>query len=73
MTGTAEAGDRFEFAMVAADIDCNGRTDLVVGTPYEDIGGFVDTGMVQVIWGGPLGWGTGRRPASTAKALSPRT
>jgi hypothetical protein len=57
VTGTAEAGDRFGFAMASADIDCDGSTDLVVGTPYEDISGFLDTGMVQVIWGGPLGLG----------------
>jgi hypothetical protein len=55
--GSAEAGDRFGFSMAAADIDCDRYTDLVVGTPYEDLSGFVDTGMVQVIWGGPTGLG----------------
>lgn len=31
--GVAEANDRFGFALSVADIDCDGFTDLVVGTP----------------------------------------
>jgi hypothetical protein len=57
VNGTAEAGDRFGFALASADINCDGSTDLVVGTPYEDISGFADTGMVQIVWGGPIGLG----------------
>ena len=37
--GVPESRDRFGFALAAADIDCDGYTDLVVGTPYEDLSG----------------------------------
>jgi hypothetical protein len=57
--GTAEAKDRFGFALAAADLNCDGYTDLVVGTPYEDIGGQADSGHLQVIWGAATGLGTG--------------
>lgn len=45
-----ETGDRFGFALAAADLDCDDFTDLVVGSPYEDAGG-TDSGLVQIIWG----------------------
>ncbi len=35
--GIAESGDRFGFSVAVADIDCDEYTDLVVGTPYEDL------------------------------------
>ena len=57
--GVAESGDRFGSALAAADLDCDGYTDLVVGTPYEDISGQSDSGYVQVIWGASTGLGTG--------------
>jgi hypothetical protein len=57
--GTAEVMDRFGFALAVADLNCDGNTDLVVGTPYEDIGGQADSGHVQVIWGAATGLGTG--------------
>ena len=40
----AEAGDRFGFALAVADIDCDEFTDLVVGSPYEDVGSAADAG-----------------------------
>ena len=49
--GIAETGDRFGTAMAAGDLDCDGYTDLVVGTPKEDINGQADSGYVQIIWG----------------------
>jgi hypothetical protein len=63
-----ETGDRFGFALAAADLDCDDFTDLVVGSPYEDVGG-ADSGLVQIVWGASTGLGTGR--ASTT--LSPAT
>ena len=68
VSDSPEAGDRFGFALAAADLDCDDLTDLVVGSPYEDAGG-VDSGLVQIVWGAPTGLGTGR--ASTA--LNPAT
>ena len=35
--GIADIGDRFGFSVAVADIDCDTYTDLVVGTPYEDL------------------------------------
>lgn len=68
VTDAPETGDRFGFALAAADLDCDDFTDLVVGGPYEDAGG-TDSGLVQIIWGTATGLGTGR--ASTA--LNPGT
>ena len=53
----AEAGDRFGFALAVADIDCDEYADLMVGSPYENVGSAADAGLVQIIWGGPGGLG----------------
>jgi hypothetical protein len=53
-------GDRFGFSMAAADIDSDGYTDLLVGTPYENVGTQTDAGMAQVIWGSSGGLGKGK-------------
>lgn len=55
VTGVAETGDRFGTALAVADLDCDDFTDLVVGTPLEDISGQADSGYVQVLWGGVSG------------------
>ena len=52
-------GDRFGTSLAVADIDCDEYTDLVVGTPNEDINGQADSGYVQIIWGSPAGLGSG--------------
>ena len=57
--GVAEANDRFGLALAVADIDCDGFTDLVVGSPYENINGQADSGYVQIIWGSTTGLGGG--------------
>jgi hypothetical protein len=46
----ASAADRFGTSLSAADLDNDGYTDLLVGTPYEDISGQADSGLAQVIW-----------------------
>ena len=51
----AENGDRFGAALAAGDFNGDGRTDLAVGAPNEDIAGLVDAGVVQVIYGSPAG------------------
>ena len=58
--GSAESGDRFGSAMAVADLDCDGFSDLVVGTPLEDVGGQRDSGLVQFVWGGPASLGRAR-------------
>ena len=53
--GTPEAGDHFASALAMADLDCDSYTDVVVGTPGEDLGGQADAGYVQVLFGGAGG------------------
>ncbi len=60
LAGVLEAGDRFGSSLAVADIDCDGYTDVVAGSPNEDLGGQSDTGYVQVIWGSGAGLGTGK-------------
>jgi D-alanyl-D-alanine carboxypeptidase len=48
--GGAEPGDYFGFALVAGDFDGNGRDDLAIGVPFEDLGSLVDAGAVHVIY-----------------------
>jgi FG-GAP repeat len=70
---TPTAGDRFGFATAAADLDNDGYTDLLVGTPYEDIGGQRDSGMAQVIWGSSGGLGKGRASSNLTQSSFGRT
>ena len=59
VAGSAEAYDHFGFSLAVADLDCDKFTDLVVGTPYENVNGQVESGYVQVVWGASTGLGTG--------------
>lgn len=54
-----ETGDRFGFSIASADVDGDGCHDLLVGTPLEDVGTRVDSGLAQIVWGAPGGLGTG--------------
>ncbi|MFB7091222.1 trypsin-like serine protease [Streptomyces sp. NPDC056296] len=57
--GGSEAGDWFAETMATVDYDEDGCTDLVVGTPAEDLGGAAQAGMVDILHGAPGGIGTG--------------
>jgi hypothetical protein len=48
---SSETGDRFGDLLSLGDFDGNGDADLAVGTPQEDIGAFLDAGMVCVAYG----------------------
>ncbi|GAB3998736.1 hypothetical protein GCM10029992_25390 [Glycomyces albus] len=52
---SAEAGDRFGFAMDTVDWDGDGCTDLVIGSPFEAIGDQDAAGHVAVVFGSPSG------------------
>ncbi|WP_446040071.1 FG-GAP-like repeat-containing protein [Streptomyces sp. SID1121] len=56
--GTSETGDGFGTNLTAADLDGDGYTDLIVGTPGEDIGSTPDVGLHTVLWGGVGGLAT---------------
>jgi hypothetical protein len=53
--GGYEEGDEFGRALTAGDFDGDGRDDLAVGIPYEDLGSWVNTGAVEVLYGGSSG------------------
>ncbi|WP_282791022.1 FG-GAP-like repeat-containing protein [Streptomyces sp. CC224B] len=53
--GTAERNDGFGYAVTPADMNGDGLTDLVVGTPDEDNGAALDAGTVTVLWGARTG------------------
>ncbi|MEU7406400.1 trypsin-like serine protease [Streptomyces sp. NPDC044948] len=62
--GGSEGNDQFGTALATVDYDEDGCTDLVVGTPRENLGEAVDTGMVDVLHGGRGGLGTSATKAT---------
>ncbi|MGV9878056.1 trypsin-like serine protease [Streptomyces sp. NPDC003006] len=59
VTGVAENGDQFGDALATVDYNLDGYTDLVVGTPGEDIANTADAGLVQIVYGSANGLGKG--------------
>ncbi|MEU4098852.1 FG-GAP and VCBS repeat-containing protein [Streptomyces sp. NPDC026673] len=53
--GSDEGGDGFGRALAAADVTGDGRADLAIGIPGEDVGTVADTGGVTVLLGSPSG------------------
>jgi hypothetical protein len=53
--GGAEAGDQFGFALAAGDFNGDGRDDLAVGVPGEDVGTLISAGAVNVLYGTATG------------------
>jgi secreted trypsin-like serine protease len=53
--GGSEADDWFGESIDTVDYDQDGYTDLVVGTPSEDLGQATDAGMADVLYGAPGG------------------
>ncbi|MFI8926994.1 FG-GAP and VCBS repeat-containing protein [Streptomyces sp. NPDC053474] len=53
--GNAEKGDGFGRTVRPADMNGDGITDIVVGTPDEDSGAKLSTGTVTVLWGSKSG------------------
>ena len=51
VAGTTGAGDRFGFALAAGDFDRDGRDDLAVGIPYQEVGGKSNPGAVAILRG----------------------
>ncbi|MFE6099935.1 trypsin-like serine protease [Streptomyces laurentii] len=59
VSGGSEPGDWFGESLATVDYNEDGYTDLVVGTPSEDIDTTADAGMVDVLYGAANGLGTG--------------
>ena len=55
VSGVAEDEDRFATALTSGDFDGDGHADLAVGVPTEDIGGGVDAGAVNLVYGSASG------------------
>ena len=56
-----EDDDRFGSSLVAGDFNNDGFDDLVIGSPYEDLGGtnqLVNAGMVTILYGSSSGLGS---------------
>lgn len=51
LAGVAELDDRMGEALAAGDVDGDGRDDLAIGAPYEDVGAVVDAGGVDLLYG----------------------
>ncbi|MET9900353.1 FG-GAP and VCBS repeat-containing protein [Streptomyces sp. NPDC006446] len=59
--GVAETGDHFGAALAVADVNDDGRDDLIAGAPGEAIGTRAGAGAATLLFGGPTGlvdaWG----------------
>lgn len=51
---SSEANDQFGRALAAGDFDGDGRADLAVGVPFEDVSGQNSAGLVQVLYASPV-------------------
>lgn len=58
--GHAELGDFFGGSLAAGDLDGNGKADLIVGVPFEDLYSVDDAGAAVVFFGGGSGLTTTR-------------
>ncbi|MBK8046255.1 MAG: FG-GAP repeat protein [Anaerolineales bacterium] len=47
----SEANDLFGYSLAVGDFNNNGRDDLVVGVPFENLGASIDAGGVNVLYG----------------------
>jgi hypothetical protein len=52
---SAEEGDQFGGALVAGDFDHDGFADLAVSVASEDVGGIIDAGAVNILYGSAAG------------------
>ncbi|MFJ6655162.1 VCBS repeat-containing protein [Streptomyces sp. NPDC091377] len=70
MNASPETADQFGYAIATFDANADGCTDLVVGTPYEDVtvSGTTqaDAGAVYIVHGSPTGIG----PTATVDGFS---
>lgn len=55
IAGMAERDDQFGLALTTGDFNRDGRDDLAVGVPFENLGPLPDAGVVQVLYGNTIG------------------
>jgi cysteine-rich repeat protein len=56
--GASEAGELMGFSLVAADFNGDGKDDLAVGIPLQDLPPANDAGVVQIFYGSTTGLST---------------
>lgn len=61
-----EAGDQVGWSLAAGDFNQDGRTDLGIGAPTEDVGTIEDAGLVTVKYGSSSGLITPSPPGTEA-------
>ena len=69
----SEPGDQFGRALAAGDFNADGKVDLAIGVPREDVGSRSDVGEVDVIYGSSAGLSpTTVRGPQTLRDTSPQ-
>ncbi len=69
--GSAETNDRFGAALAVGDFDDDGKADLAVGVPGEQVGKAFGAGTVNVFYGATGGLGTGRNTTEMRPGKAP--
>ncbi|OGO29355.1 MAG: hypothetical protein A2Z16_08420 [Chloroflexi bacterium RBG_16_54_18] len=68
-TNTAETSDRFGSALAAGDFNGDGRDDLAIGVPGENIGVVPYAGVVNVAYGTSIGFEWGSKWSAVVQGL----
>ncbi|HEX8123184.1 MAG TPA: PQQ-dependent sugar dehydrogenase [Solirubrobacteraceae bacterium] len=66
--GLTEGGDRFGASLAGADFDTDGRTDLAMGAPGQDLDGSVDAGIINLMYGTSSGLAGNTRAAQFSQS-----
>ncbi|WP_437578256.1 hypothetical protein [Sorangium sp. So ce887] len=70
VAGSVETNDRFGWSLAAGDFNSDGKDDLAVGAPHDDIGSHDDAGIVHVFTGSLFGLVTSGDPGFNQDSTS---